>query len=339
MCTLHNSTALILPVCREVSLVPTDVKITPAAVVDEFSYVTEQITQLLQSHDLKVIIELCETIMASDHDHGIKLFSDDQIKQLNHYRNTCLILQELGYLWSWSNHSVLRVLAEFCGEAIKLLDEFDCHLDCLHPITSYPVFELIPTDATSQTTLSVKFAKGLATITLQDVFDMCSLVVNHCGVTQYCLQLIATQQAKGFVTIYWTIPKCVVNLINSTVLQHSSKFYDLGVLEVAIYPDIKIITGNIAKPKVSVVFYCNKLLHELHICITISLFKFMLYVYTSYTVQNSGMNQHCMHIVVILKSRRAVVSRKAKKKQHVYASSGQCDHYSELFTRMDGLNF
>ena len=41
----------------------------------------------------------------------------------------------------------------------------------------------------------------------------------------------------------------------------------------------------------------------------------------------------------ILTSRRAVVSREAKKKQHAHASSGQCDHYSELFARMDGLNF
>ena len=40
-----------------------------------------------------------------------------------------------------------------------------------------------------------------------------------------------------------------------------------------------------------------------------------------------------------LTSRRAVVSREAKKKQHAYASSGQCDHYSELFARMDGLKF
>ena len=38
-------------------------------------------------------------------------------------------------------------------------------------------------------------------------------------------------------------------------------------------------------------------------------------------------------------SRQAVVSREAKKKQHAYASSSQCDHYSELFTRMVGLNF
>ena len=236
------------------SLAPTDVKITPAAVADEFSYVAEQITRLLQSHDSKVLVEQCESIMASD---GIKLFSDKQIKQLNRCNDLSVLLHELSHLWSWSNHSMLRVLAGFSDEVIKLLDEFDCHLDPLQPITSYPVFEIIPTDPTSQTTLNVKFSKSITKITLQDVFDKGSLVVNHCGVTQYCLQLIATQQDKGSVTIYWSIPKCIVNLISSAVLQHSSKLYDLGVLEVTIYPDIKIITGNIANLKVSVVFCCH----------------------------------------------------------------------------------
>ena len=237
-----------------------DTKITPAAVADEFSYVTEQITELLQSHDPKVIVEQCERIMASDHDRGIKFFSDDQIERLKYYNATPLLLQELSHLYSWSNHSILRVLVGFCKEAIKLLDEFDCHLDTLQPMTSYPVLEIIPIDVTSQTTLNVKFARSVANITLQDVFDICSLVVNHCGVTQYCLQLIATQQGQDFVTIYWSIPKCIVNLISSTVLQHSSKLYDMGVLEVAIYPDIKITAGNIANPKVSVLFYCHELL-------------------------------------------------------------------------------
>ena len=37
-------------------------------------------------------------------------------------------------------------------------------------------------------------------------------------------------------------------------------------------------------------------------------------------------------------SRRAVVSREAKKQQ-ACAYSSQCNHYSELFTRMVGLNF
>ena len=236
--------------------------------VDEFSYVTKQITELLLSHDPKVMVEQCEAIMASDHDHGIKLFSDNQIERLKYYNATPLLFQELSHLWSWSNHLMLRVLVGFCKEAIRLLDEFDDHLDPLQPITSYPVLEIISTDATSQTTLNVKFAKSVAKITLRDVFDMSSLVVNHCSVTWYCLQLIATQQAKGFVTIYWSIPKCIVDLIRNTVLQHSSKFYDMGVLEVTIYPDIKIITSNIAKPIVSVIFHCHYIInYQMKLCI------------------------------------------------------------------------
>ena len=38
-------------------------------------------------------------------------------------------------------------------------------------------------------------------------------------------------------------------------------------------------------------------------------------------------------------SRLTVVSREAKKKQHIRASSGLRDHYSELFTRMAALKF
>ena len=52
-----------------------------------------------------------------------------------------------------------------------------------------------------------------------------------------------------------------------------------------------------------------------------------------------NLNHEYLPLILIIISRRAVVSRKAKKKQHAYASSGQCDHHSELFTRMDGLNF
>ena len=47
----------------------------------------------------------------------------------------------------------------------------------------------------------------------------------------------------------------------------------------------------------------------------------------------------CISFSHICHGRWAVVSRKAKKKQHVHASSDLHDHYSELFTQMAGLNF
>ena len=39
----------------------------------------------------------------------------------------------------------------------------------------------------------------------------------------------------------------------------------------------------------------------------------------------------------LLESRLTVVNHEAKKKQHACASSGLCDHCSELFTRMAAL--
>ena len=221
----------------------------PSVVADEFSCITEQVIKLFQSHDPKLLVEELEAIMASDK-HDIKLLSDDQVEQLKEHSNAQLLLQDINHLWSWSNHSILRVLVGSCDEAITLLDEFDCHLDPFEPIASYPVFEIMPTDPTTYTTLNVK-AKNLPKITLQDVFDMCSEIVNKCGVTQHCLQLIATQNANDTVIIYWSIPKCVINLIISKVLQHSDSFFDMGMVEVEIYPDIHIATVNVTNLYVS----------------------------------------------------------------------------------------
>ena len=239
--------------CTKVSLsfldeeISTTAYLEPSTVADEFSCVIEQIMELLQSYNPKMLVKQSKTIMASDRAYDIKYFSDEQVKQLSGYSTTPILLQELNHLWSWSNHSVLRVLVGFCDEAIKLLDKFDCHLDPFEPITSYPVFELIPTDPTSQTTLSIKFTRRKSTFTLQDVFDMCSLVVNHCGITHYCLQLIATQCTQDFVTTFWSIPECVVNLISSKLKQHGNRFCIMGLLEAAIYPDIKISTNLIVR--------------------------------------------------------------------------------------------
>ena len=220
----------------------------PSTVVDEFSFVTEQVIKLFQSHDSKVLVEELEAIMASEK-HGIKFLSDDQIEQLREYSNTQSLLNELNHLWSWSNHSMLRVLVGSCDEAIKLLDQFDCHLDPCQSIKSYPMVEIMPTDTTTHTILSVKCNKCI--LTLQDVIDMCSHVMNKCGVTHYCAQLLATKYTQNFSTIYWSIPKCIMNLVIRKALDHSSHFCDMGIIEVVMYPDKHIITSKVTDLSVS----------------------------------------------------------------------------------------
>ena len=219
-----------------------------STVADEFSFVTEQVIKLFQSHDPNVLVEELEALMAGDK-HDIKFLSDDQVKQLREYSSTQLLLHELSHLWSWSNHSMLRVLVGPCDKAIKLLDEFDCHLDPFQPIKSYPMFEIMPPNATTHTTLSVKYNKCI--LTLQDVIDICSHVMNKCAITHYCPQVLATEHTQNFSTIYWSIPKCIMNLVIRKALEHSSDFCDMGIVEVVMYPDTHIITGKVTDLYVS----------------------------------------------------------------------------------------
>ena len=57
-------------------------------------------------------------------------------------------------------------------------------------------------------------------------------------------------------------------------------------------------------------------------------------------LHNSLLYMHIFQLIAISYiSRLTVVSREAKKKQHACVSSGPCDHYCELFTRMAALKF
>lgn len=204
---------------------------------------------MLQSYDPRLLVEQCESIMASDM-HGISMFSNDQLNQLKEYTNTPLLLQELSHLWTWSDHSVLRVLVGPCDEAVKLLDEFDCHLDPLEPISSYPASEIAPKNATTQTILEMKCNKDdIHEFSLQNVMDMGSLVTNKCDLTQHCLQLL--RAAQGSIILYWSIPKCVSYLVSTTVLQHYNYFCENGILEVVIHPHVQIDTSETADLEVS----------------------------------------------------------------------------------------
>ena len=52
-----------------------------------------------------------------------------------------------------------------------------------------------------------------------------------------------------------------------------------------------------------------------------------------------ALSEDSSFMLSFISSRGEVVSREAKKKQQAHAYSSQWDHYSELFTRMVGLNF
>ena len=67
---------------------------------------------------------------------------------------------------------------------------------------------MIPDDTSSYTILAIRCYQEPYEPTLQDVYDMQSLITEVCDITQHCLQLLATR--NNLAVIYWTIPKCVV---------------------------------------------------------------------------------------------------------------------------------
>ena len=85
--------------------------INASSVLTVFFHVTDSVVELLQLLHVPVILDICKDLMASNK-HGIKFFSDKQIKTLKNCKNTPLLLQRLSIYFTWSNHSILRIRAK-----------------------------------------------------------------------------------------------------------------------------------------------------------------------------------------------------------------------------------
>jgi len=210
-----------------------------------FFHLFDQITELLQQYDHQQLLMRCREIKASEI-HGIHLYSDTQLSE---YGSTLLLLRGLCYYITWSDHSILRVLSSCSTIGTKLLDKFNSNLDCIlmEPIASYPIpylsSDMIPINPTStHTVLAIRCDQELYNCTLQYVYDMRSLMVDKCEITLHCLQLLAVRPNPTI--LYWTIPKCVVELISSKVPVHSDFLYSRGVLEVLVYPEPLLATSD-----------------------------------------------------------------------------------------------
>ena len=194
--------------------------------------------------------------MASDH-NDIKLFSTGQLNTFSQC-NSAMLLRKL-CIFSWSNCSILRTLISCCSEGIKLLDKFEFSLDPSNLIASYPIprlsSDMIPSDTSTYTILAVRCDKELYKCTLQYVYDVQSVMIEKCDITQHCLQLLAVRSDPTI--LYWTIPKCVVDLINTNVPLYSEYLYSRGILEVLVYPDLLLTTGDDVCCYGSLAFKCG----------------------------------------------------------------------------------
>ena len=219
--------------------------IEASSVLTVYFQVCNSVVQLLSSCHVKVLLDVCGNLMASDR-HAVKLFSDNQMKSLKKSDNSVCLLQNLSLFFTWSNHSILRVLADHCSEAVNILDDFDCRVDSFEFIASYPIpcfsLSMIPYDSSSHTIMAIRCDQELYECSLQYVYDMQSVMMEKCDITQHCLQLLAVRSDPTI--LYWTIPKCVVCLINDNVSLNSEYLCSRGILELLVYPDLVFTFGN-----------------------------------------------------------------------------------------------
>ena len=220
--------------------------IRPSMVVQVFnSLVNHVVSQMLQCGSHKEYLHHCESLMASDA-HKIGLFSEVQLKELDDCNDNSLLLQNLKSLWTWSDHSILEALASSCDEAVKLITQFDSRLNRSQLISAYPILtgshDTAPDDNSPYTVLVITCDRVLYHSPLQLIFDMRQLVISKCDITAHCLQLLAARADPT--VLYWSIPKCVVSLVITKVLEYRKAFHEEMISEVSIYPTTRIVTSS-----------------------------------------------------------------------------------------------
>ena len=209
-----------------------------------FLNLIDEVKKSFQLCDASLLSETCKNLMASEK-HSIKLFSDDFMK-IRNYTNGASLLQHLSFLFTWSDHSILRALIAPSDKAVQLIDKFDSFLDPLNAIVSYPIcmfsLSMIPSKGSPYTLLAIRCDKELWQCSLQYVLNIRSILVELCDITQHCLQLLAIQSDPTI--FYWNIPKCVVDLISNNLLQHGEYLCSQGIVELVVYPKQLLFTGD-----------------------------------------------------------------------------------------------
>ena len=235
-CYTPDKTSLVVKNAPTVYSLPSSLHILFLGLMD-------QVNKLLEWCDAGLLTETCRNLMASE-SHRINLFSDSYINNLS--TSTASLLRRLSFLFTWSDHSILRALVSCSSEATELLDKFDSFLDPCNTIVSYPIdafsLSMIPFKDSPYTILAIRCNRELWQCSLQYVFNIRSILVELCEITQHCLQLLATQTDPTI--FYWNIPKCVVELVKQSSEKYGEYLCSQGIVEVIAYPKQLLFIGD-----------------------------------------------------------------------------------------------
>ena len=208
----------------------------PSTVDRVFQYTVKHVIELLSCCDPNLLIKWCKHLKASD-THEIKLFTANFMDQMKQLKSSKAILKMLSHYWAWSSYSILKALAQFSKLALDMLEEFDARLNTMLSIAEYTITSLavsmFPYDTSSYTVLTLECDHKLNQ-SLQLVYDMQSVITENCDITQHALLLLAVDSYPT--RLYWMIPKSVVTIVNTRVMECSQLLVSKGVIKIFIYP-------------------------------------------------------------------------------------------------------
>ena len=209
------------------------------------------LNNLLQSVHPSVLVSKCSELLISE-THKISLFSTDELNMLNQYSQTSMLMKILRVHWTWYDHSILKTLLEVSNvhNAMKLLEDFESHIDYTLPVTNYPIpavnHLMIPSRSSKYTVLATTYDcdTTIRYLTLQCVTDLKLKMISSFGITEHSVQLLAVNHTPAI--FYWMIPKVVVPLVSirSTVQKHLNMLKSSGITEVAIYPNSMFVMDH-----------------------------------------------------------------------------------------------
>ena len=177
-------------------------------------------------------------VNANDH-KAIPLFPSGFVEALD---SPEAILNRLSSTWKWNSYSSLRCILEACNceEGLKLLDEFESHVNVSQSFDLFPLpppsIKMAPSSTSSYTVLSIRIDQPQTQpVPLQYITEMSDTLTEKFGVSSHALQLLAAKVNP--LVLYWMIPKSVVPFVSSGLHDHLDYLKDKGVAEVAMYPN------------------------------------------------------------------------------------------------------
>ena len=215
----------------------------PSQLSIHFNELLDKIIDCLQCYEVSRLITKFNVLMA-DHAAKIPFFPQKLLRKLRKCNTVEDLLLKLSPYISWKRMHVLHLVVEAsgCVEAKKLLANFKSKINETHSVKEYgfppPSRRIVPTQNSSEALISTMSVTD--DMSLHDANNIRKAIADSTGIEEYSIELTSTQ--SGSIILYWLVIRSVIGLIIEGVHNNLNLFYNMGIVEVCIDPDIVITT-------------------------------------------------------------------------------------------------